>query len=68
MSFEPLRELLQKVVKLKKDTRGWRDIGHLVDTDPRGADQENLMTYDKVPSQLLAPLVLSKEVDVLPQQ
>ena len=67
-SFEPLREPLQKLVKLEKETRGWRDIRHLVVSDPRGADQENLMNYDKVPSQLLAPLVPSKDVDLLPQQ
>ena len=67
-SFEPLRKPVQKLVKLKKETRGWRDIDHFVDTDPRKADQENLMNYDKVPSQLLAPLVPSKDVDVLPQQ
>ena len=62
-SFKPLREPLQKLVKLKKETRGWRDIGNLVDTD-----QENLMNYDKVPSQLLAPLLPSEDVNVRPQQ
>ena len=42
-SFEPISEPLQKLVELEKESRGWRDVGNLIDVN---LERENLMDFD----------------------
>ena len=42
-SFDPLSEPLQKLVELEKESRGWRDVGNLIDVN---LERENLMDFD----------------------
>ena len=44
-TFVPITEPLQKLVKLQKESRGWRNIDNLVDV----VKPENLMDYDYIP-------------------
>ena len=42
-SFEPISKPLQKLVILKKESRGWRDVGNLIDVN---SERENLTDFD----------------------